>query len=221
MNQTRMLHSKNCHSCPIFTATTHSRGTGITYSRLPSESKTSDRSVVRALLLRYRDLCDSAARSQRRSLSTCTCHAGMVHSHLHDMHLHIQSLTPVHMSKKQAMAKQACDCHRCCTLKSSAYRSSTHPTAKQPRILPTTDKVDFIYMHIHGTNTYRYEARISISIYMHTGASFPFTRMQMGTEEAQTSTPNIRNRHAPQHRLTFMSHIRSNNAFSGDRDYIL
>ena len=109
MNQTRMLHNTNCHSCPVFAATTHSRGTGITYVRLPSESKTSGGSVVRALLLRYRYLCDSAARSQRMSLSlsrsTCTCHAGMVHSHLHGMHLHIQSLTPAHMSKKTSHGK--------------------------------------------------------------------------------------------------------------------
>jgi len=111
MNQTRMLHTKNCDSCPVFAATTHSQGTGITYVRLPSESKTSGGSVVRALSWRYSFLCDSAARSQRMapslSLSTCTCHADMVHSHLHGTHLHIQSLTPVHMSKKQAMAKQA------------------------------------------------------------------------------------------------------------------
>ena len=111
MNQTRMLHKTNCHSCPIFAATTHSRGTGITYRRLASESKTTGGSVVRALPSRYSPLCDSASRSQRiflsLSLSTCTCHAGMVHSHLHGMHLHIQSLTPVHMSSKKAMAKQA------------------------------------------------------------------------------------------------------------------
>jgi len=153
MDQTRMLHNKNCHSCPIFAATTRSRGTGIAYIRLPSESKTSGGSVVRALSRRYSTLCDSAARSQRMplslSLSTCTCHAGMVHSHLHGTHLHIQSLAPVRMPKKQAMSKKAWDCHRCCTLNRSAYRSSTHPTAKQTRILPTTDKADFIYTHKH------------------------------------------------------------------------
>ena len=110
MNQTRMLHNTKCHACPIFAATTHIRGTGITYVRLPSESKTSGGSVVRALSRRYRCLCDSAARSQRMSLSlslsTCTCHAGMVHSHLHGMHLHIQSLTLVHMSQKTSHGKR-------------------------------------------------------------------------------------------------------------------
>ena len=109
MNQTRMLHNKNCHSCPVFAATTHSLGTGITYVRLPSESKTSGGSVVRAFPKRNRCLCDSAARSQRMSLSlslsTCMCHPGMVHSHLHGMHLHIQSLTPAHMSKKTSHGK--------------------------------------------------------------------------------------------------------------------
>jgi len=107
MNQTHMLHNTNCHSCPVLAATTHSRGTGITYCRLPSESKTSGGSVVRALPERPKDLCDGAARSQRKSLSlsTCTCHAGMVHSHLQGMHLHIQSLTPVHMSKKTSHGK--------------------------------------------------------------------------------------------------------------------
>ena len=104
-----MLRNKNCHPFPIFAATTHSLGTGVTYCRLPSESKTSGGSVVRALSKRYRYLCDSAARSQRMSLSlslsTCTCHAGMVHSHLHGMHLRIQSLTPVRMLKKTSHGK--------------------------------------------------------------------------------------------------------------------
>jgi len=122
MSQTRVLHTKNCRSCPIFAATTHSQGTGITYVRLPSESKTSGGSVVRALPSRYSPLCDSAARSQHMSLSlslsTCTCHAGIRHSHLHGMHLRIQSLTPVRMLKKNKPWQNRHE---------TAYTSTTYP----------------------------------------------------------------------------------------------
>jgi len=136
-NQTRILHNTNWHSCSIFSVTTHSLGTGITYVRLDSESKTSGGSVVRALSSRRRDLCDSATRSQRMSLSlslsTYTCHTVMVYSHVYGIHIHIQNRTQVYKSKTQPTTKQTWDYHRWCTPNSTTYRSLTHPTEKHMR----------------------------------------------------------------------------------------
>ena len=115
-----------------------------------------------SLSLRDRNLCDSAARSQRMSLSlslsTCTRHAGMVHSHLHGMHLHIHSLTPVYMSKKTSLGKTGMRLPRMLHSKQQRVPILNTPHSKTHAHL-TKNRWSWLHMHA--------QTRTDMSLRMH------------------------------------------------------